>query len=651
MIGPDPIEVLDALGIAWGVYELYPNPVKQQAFLSAAARLEVLQGTSITYEIGAGSVACDGEELTIERGGTQRLTLRLFIHEVEWLELADVPTPSDLAAFFGLLASDEHSMREEGGIAGHLRKQEVWSVAVTQRGLLTEIVDNAWEERIEEGSSDESSSESGTEHLLRMMAAGASAAEVVGGLVDKTNGDPATMAQSFAEAYRVVYPSPEQTGVEDSVPDMLQAYRHAPRGRSPIETFVEAFFLLPVEAQSSILDDFLDHRTEGMHALLLDQFAGAELAQLAPHLTPETYEKLKEYAREVVESEVGSAEELLPFVSAARDVKSARLGTADRIRQMIDGIGGLGGATGGLAGQLRAELAALEEHSTYALRNLFEVEDRPDRFDLLVHGWTRRISGEVQAGRLERALSLVEAGTSEIDVPPSKRRTVENGLVELLRSDYAVFHDAAQEPEQRAALAEVLAGFGEPAATHLMERLSIEEDPATRRVLISLLVVVGSSFSDPIARFFKDPAWYVVRNAVSIAGKIGGRKWVPYLKPLLDHADHRVVIEAMRALTPLSPDEAVPGLVKGLAHDNERVRESAYLLLQASSSPRCLPELTSALTDPAMDLARRQVAALLFEMDTPEARSALEQVAKTFAIRPARRHARRAAREVLERAA
>lgn len=651
VIGPDPIEVLDALGIAWGVYELYPNPAQQHAFLSAAARLNDLEGASITFEIGAGSVACDGQELKIERGGTQRLSLRLFVHEVEWLEIAGAPSPSDLVILFELLADDEHLVREAGGIAGELRKREIWSVSVTQRGLMTELLDNAWEERIDDSGDDGSSSENGTEHLLRMMAAGASATEVVGGLVDKTGGNPATMAESFTEAYRVVFPDAGHPGAEDSVPEMLEAYKHAPRGRSPIETFVEAFFLLPVEAQTNILEDFLDRREEGMHALLLDQFAGAELAQLAPHLEPATYEKLVDYARDIVESEVGSAEELLPFVSAARDVKSARLGAADRIRQMIEGIGGLGGATGGLAGRLRGELTDLEQLSAYVLTNLFEIEERPDRFELLVHGWARRISTEVQQGRLDRALSLVGSGTADVDIAPSKRRAVEQGLVDLLRSDYAVFHTAAQEPEQREALAEVLAGFGEPAAVHLMERLSIEEDPATRRVLISLLVVVGSNFSEPIVRFFKDPAWYVVRNAVSIAGKIGGRKWVPHLRVLLDHDDHRVVIEAMRALTPLSPDEAVPGLVKGLAHESERVRESAHVLLQSLSSPKCLPELTTALTDPDMDLARKQVASLLYEMGTPEARNTLEQVARSFAVSPSRRHARRAAREILGRAA
>jgi hypothetical protein len=650
MIGPDPIEILDALGIGWGVHELYPNPVEQHAFVSAVRRLEVLHDTTLTYEIGAGSVTCDGEKLTTTRGGTERLLLRLFVHEVEWLELLGVPSAEDLSLLFALLAADEQEIRADGGIGRRLQQADVWSIAVTQRGLLTEIVDNPWERREEErgGTGGDVSTAMRVAHLV---ADGAKPHDVAAALVEGTEGEPGAVADSFCLAYRVIYPGQEEPGSDAPVPEMLSAYRPTSRGRPPIDTFAEAFFLLPEAAQAEILSDFLTRRQEGMHALLLDQFAGAELAKLAPLLEPEAYETLLAYARDVVESEAGSADELLPMVSAARDVRSARLSAASRIREMIEGIGGLGSAKGGLAGQLRDESAKGEELGFHVLRSLFEVEDRPDRFSRLVHHWCGRISKLVHDGDMDRALAVARIGTEQADLSPAKRGAMEGGLIELLRSDYAVFHEAAQDPERRDALAEILERFGEPAAAHLMERLSVEEDASTRRVLIGLLVVVGSGFSEPIARFFRDPRWYVVRNAVSIAGKIGGRKWVPYLKPLFDHADHRVVIEAMRALTPLSPDEAVPGLVKCLGHEHERVRETAYLLVQSSSSPVRGPELASALTDSAMDIARPQIATLLFELGTPEALDRLQQVARTLAVSPTKRHARRAAREVLRSAA
>ena len=185
-----------------------------------------------------------------------------------------------------------------------------------------------------------------------------------------------------------------------------------------------------------------------------------------------------------------------------------------------------------------------------------------------------------------------------------------------------------------------------------MERLAAEEDPAIRRILIGLLEVVGMNHSKTIVGFFGDSRWYVVRNAVTIAVKVGGKNWATYLVRLLDHSDHRVVVEALRALTPLAPDEAVPGLVKSLAHENDRVRETGLLLLKVSTSPLRQAELIRALTDRSMDGARTEIAELLFDIGTPDAMAELQQIArKPFLISSTRRDARRAAREALGRAA
>jgi len=258
----------------------------------------------------------------------------------------------------------------------------------------------------------------------------------------------------------------------------------------------------------------------------------------------------------------------------------------------------------------------------------------------------------VRAGNLDEAIVLLRIATESAELSPTKRRAVDQGLVELVRNDYAVFNDAAHDPEHREALGVLLGGFGEPAADHLMQRLSVEEDLATRRVLIDLLVIVGSSHPDPIVRFFTADEWYVVRNAVAIAGRIGGEHWVPRLRPLVDHSDHRVVIETLRALTPIAPDEAIRDLVASLAHENPRVRESAVLLLRASDSPAREAALIAALTDRSMDPARQEIAELLHELGTPTAVSTLADIAKKpFLVSATRRDARRVARVVLGRAA
>ena len=81
----EPVEVLKLLGIGWGVYELYPDPINQPAFASAIKRLEPLRDRVMVFEIGAGNITCDGEVVELSQGGVERLALRLFVHEVEWL--------------------------------------------------------------------------------------------------------------------------------------------------------------------------------------------------------------------------------------------------------------------------------------------------------------------------------------------------------------------------------------------------------------------------------------------------------------------------------------------------------------------------------------------------------------------------------------
>jgi HEAT repeat protein len=649
----DAIEILDALGIGWGVHELYPNPINQAAFVSAVDRLAVLQDASVTFEIGAGTVSCDGEVLAIGRGGTTRLSLRLFVHEIEWLEIIGQPSARDLNEFFLLLAADEDEMRSAGGISQSLQKRDVWSISVTQRGLLADALEKPWEEREAENNADAGDGAHWASRLARMVTGGASAQDVATALVEEAGGDSGQIAETFCETFRTVYPGAEPTGMSaESVPELLAVYRQAPKTRPPVDTFAEAFFLIPVDAQARILSDFLANRTEGLHGLLLDQFAGIELAELAPHLSEEAFAELLGYARDVVDTETGSADELLPLVSAARDVRVARRSAADRIREMIEGIGGLGGATGGLAGQLRTELTEAQALGRYVLQILMQVEERPDRFARFVDSWCERIAGAVAAGDLDEAIGLLEVGTIDLELPVSKQRVIEAALAELLRSDFAVFTAAAQDMGNREALGHLLGGFGEPAAVYLMERLTVEEDPATRRLLIGLLVVVGTNHRRPMVQFFADSRWYVVRNAVTIAGKIGGAMWIEHLLPLLDHSDHRVVVESLRAITPLAPDEAVAGLVKSLAHDHERVRETSLLLLKDSTSPLRQEELTRALTDRSMDGARTEIAELLLEIGTVDAVGVLQQIArKPFLISSTRRDARRAAREVLGRAA
>lgn len=648
----DPGEVLTALGIAWGVHELYPNPTTQPAFTAAIDRLDGLEGTAVAFEIGAGAITCDGEPMNLSRGGTERLAVRLFVHEVEWLQVSGKPTAEELHLLFQLLGEEEGLRRDQGGIGEALQRERVYAISITQRGVLSEGLENPWEEV--EGSAQHDGGDGGerVSKVARMIAAGASPQSVAEALMEEAEEDAASIAATYCNAYRAIY-NPDQIEAaarEETVVQMLAAYRQGPKTRPPVDTFAEAFFLIPQDAQARILTEFLENREEGLHGLLLDQFAGTDLAALAPLLEGDTYEQLVSYVRHVLDSDEGSAEELLPLVTAARDVKVARQTTADRIREMIDGIGGLGGATGGLAGQLRAELADRQGSGREVLATLFEIEDRADRFERLVEYWTRRIARHVRDGDFDAAAVELNTGRDASEVTADKEQVVDAALMELVRSDARTFVEAAQRPENRERVVELLGRFGAPSAAKLMDHLVVEEDPAVRRTLIGLLAGVCSQYPQALLPYFASEEWFVVRNAVSIAARVGGENWVPAIEPLCDHPDHRVVVEALRALTPMAPELATARLITALTHDSDRVRETAALLLATTTAANRDGALQEALLDPSLDGGRDEVAALLAEHGTEGSRRILEDIAKKpFLVRPHRRDARRAARLALGR--
>ncbi len=650
----EPVEVLKLLGIGWGVYELYPNPTNQRAFASAIERLAPLQDQVTVFEIGAGKITCEGEVVELAQGGSERLALRLFIHEVEWLRIVGQPSAAELSEFFRLLAGDEAEMRQDGGIEAVLRGKQVDSLFVTQRGVLVEALENPWE--VTDRSEEADTGDGGVQavNVVRMVQSGASAESIADALIAGAGEDPEVIADAFCEAYRTIYPAQDEPGAPDdeSVPQLLAAaYRVGSKRRPPVDTFAEAFFLLPEEARAQVLTDFLINRDEGLHGLLLDQFAGLELADLGSKLDGAAFAELEAYVRDVVDTDLGTADELLPLVSSARDVSGARQSAAERIRAMIKGIGSLGGSSGGLAGELREELKSHEEMGLYVLTTLIEVEERSSRLSPLLAAWCDRIGQFVRAGDFDAATSQLGAGRKGATTQ-HKTELLEEALGEFVESEIELLIDSFQNEEQRPALVELLAGFGEPTTARLMQRLAQEESPVARRALIGILAGVAAVHPAPMARFFTAEQWYVVRNAVTVATKIGGTRWVGRIRPLTAHEDYRVVVESLRALASIAPQEATTELIGSLSHSNDRVVETALLLLRASNATNLEEELVAAMLNRRMDRARPEIAEVLFNLDTPGALRALEDMARhPLLIASHRRAARRAARTVLGSAA
>jgi HEAT repeat protein len=210
--------------------------------------------------------------------------------------------------------------------------------------------------------------------------------------------------------------------------------------------------------------------------------------------------------------------------------------------------------------------------------------------------------------------------------------------------------------------------LGEPVARYLVGRLGDENDRARRGRMVEAVRRMGAASLPALLEALTSPAWYLVRNALTLMPDLGDAGCMPAVLPLLRHPEPRVRRTAVRALWKLGGPAAEPHLlalmksvdagtmqeilfalgqlrseaglpqVMDLARDKrvvEQIRIQALETLGTISSPQAMPVLLECLRrrgffgggeQPVIRLA---AAKALLVLDTPEAIQALQRLADT----------------------
>jgi hypothetical protein len=187
-----------------------------------------------------------------------------------------------------------------------------------------------------------------------------------------------------------------------------------------------------------------------------------------------------------------------------------------------------------------------------------------------------------------------------------------------------------------------------------------------RRAVCQAISILISDNPERLAPWLADERWYVVRNAVSILGNIGGSQTVGLLRPVARHADRRVRREVVNALAhadlaaarPLllemlpdargqifcwllrhlagKRDAEVANTALGLMREENFLerpveeRRAIYMTLGATGDDQVLPVLEQELHaggwfSKVFDLHRQEVARCIARLGTPAAREVLER--------------------------
>ncbi|MBI2461601.1 MAG: HEAT repeat domain-containing protein [Candidatus Rokubacteria bacterium] len=153
-----------------------------------------------------------------------------------------------------------------------------------------------------------------------------------------------------------------------------------------------------------------------------------------------------------------------------------------------------------------------------------------------------------------------------------------------------------------------------------------------RARLCQVLATVGPSVVPALLPRLTESRWYVVRNVVSILGKIGDESTFLSVVNVLDHPHPRVRLEAVRALGVIGGRMAVTPLIRCLDDPDPTVRGAAVRALGALQDEEAVAALHGLVTRPGLgapdDLAiRHEAINALAAIGTPEARRALSELA------------------------
>ncbi len=638
--------VLDAIGTAWTTFSLYPDPGSQPAFTRA---IDVLRGleSAVTVGIGPGTFLDNSGEEVETREGAERLARELFVHDIEFLRFNASVSAEALIKFFGVIATGDDDVREEGGAQAVVRALGLGGVEVFERGLLSFIEGGG-----ELDDDDDDDEEGGYANLTIAAAAAAQRGEdpvdiatvVLGGDSDPVD----EFMGGIEELHTTAWPLAERP--KAMIATLRQGEVDVWKG---FRTFIESFFYLPHSVQLEVMERSLERLDDERHQVFLDQFTGAELSAFLPDLSERGRELLLEYAELASFDSSASPADLLEGLESSRDVEAKRMAVAARVSAVVTDVSQQDMSDTLVSLRDEMELSVdYDELARATLRALLECEYRDDRFYRVVRVWGGRVVRLLRASDLSSARVFVAAVLSDPSYSQDRTGIVHEGVARILSPETVrtvIEVSGGSNPDQGAL--DLFADFGIFAVDPLVQHLAVEEDGQVRRAITELLAASANRNPRVLDDYLHQQPWYVIRNLAIVLGKTDREAAVPGLRRLLSHEEYRVRVEVLRSLVRLMRENAASILIRSLADDNERVRQIGASLLRSNEAA----DLDRMLSD---ELAKErlrpevaiQVIKILGSRNTDLGRETLKQFAsKRFSLSSQTRAFRDAARESLAR--
>lgn len=174
-------------------------------------------------------------------------------------------------------------------------------------------------------------------------------------------------------------------------------------------------------------------------------------------------------------------------------------------------------------------------------------------------------------------------------------------------------------------------------AEPVAEALSEARDRRARRTYMDAMLAMGETGLEVVEEMLEDPRWFVVRNAVSILGEVGGERAVEHLTSTLAHDDARVRRETVLALAKIGGEDAGDLVLGKLEDPDPSVRSAATRAVGVLQVERAVRPLLERLENETDDEVIEQIIRSLGQIGDPGAVPVIEKYAVPgFFSRPAR---------------
>lgn len=232
----------------------------------------------------------------------------------------------------------------------------------------------------------------------------------------------------------------------------------------------------------------------------------------------------------------------------------------------------------------------VEASLSLLVANYYRKESDPDVLSALMFYLLSSFQHNFEAGNFPACQSLLATIRSRAN----NMENFEDLVSQYINSMAVPFNFAMREGTEGAETAlDYLQLCGPAGAELFLELLAEEEDQHVRARLITFIEKLERVDLLPaMEKRLSDPRWYVVRNMVTIIGKMIDLKETPaFLQQAARHRDPRVAKELIKKLLKTITSTDAPIVLQLLQHHDKTIRTQAVHLTAKLNAPTAIPIL------------------------------------------------------------